>query len=201
MTIKTNHHDQYANDNIADFLYSEYSSSISFQEDFRYLSLGYHEDELRGAILNEYTPQSPFDENLRKWNRKADKRARISRYTRAIFALTSTPVPRKQTHGSLFQKGHESFLLYAYGPLFEKGKYWHDNPKGRACVCCVLLIVVMTHRMRAVRALCSAVTSASRNAFPNLLQKSAAHRMQHIFVRQIARKPQPPIARLIVDFS
>jgi hypothetical protein len=129
MTIKTNHQDQYANENIADFLYSEYSSSFSFQEDFRYLSLGYHEDELRGALLNEYTPQSPFDENLRKGNRTADKRARISRYTRAIFALTSTPVPRKQTHGSLFQKGHESFLLYAYGPLFEKGKYWHNNPE------------------------------------------------------------------------
>jgi hypothetical protein len=35
----------------------------------------------------------------------------------------------------------------------------------------------------------------------NRLQKRAPHRTQLIFVRQIARKPQPPIARRIVDFS
>jgi hypothetical protein len=33
------------------------------------------------------------------------------------------------------------------------------------------------------------------------LQKRAAHRKQLIFVRQTVRKPQPPIAQFIVDFS
>ena len=41
-----------------------------------------------------------------------------------------------------------------------------------------------------------------RVAVPGIvLQKRAAHRLQPISGRQIARKPQSPIARLIVDFS
>jgi hypothetical protein len=103
---------------VADFLYSEYSSSFSFQEDFRCLSIGHLASQI-----------PPFNENFRKGNRKADKLARISRYTRAIFALTTTPVPRKRTHGSEFRKGYEHFLLYVYGSLFEKGKYWSKNPE------------------------------------------------------------------------
>jgi hypothetical protein len=67
-----------------------------------------------------------------------------------------------------------------------------------ACACCVLLIVVLTRWVRAMRALCSsAVLRMSRNR----LQKRATHLPQLIFVGQIVRKPQPPIARLIVDFS
>jgi hypothetical protein len=103
---------------ISDFLYSEYSSLFSFQEDFRCLSYGHLQNNIP-------CPQLPFNENLRKGNRKADKRARISRYTRAVFALTSTPIPRKQTHGLQFKKGHENFLLYAYGP---EGKILVQQP-------------------------------------------------------------------------
>ena len=61
-----------------------------------------------------------------------------------------------------------------------------------ACACCVLLIVVMTHRMSAVRAHCSSVLRTARKKSRNRLQKRTAHRMQPVrhIVRQTVRKPR-----------
>ena len=57
----------------------------------------------------------------RRGYRRADGRAQIARYTRAIFRSTKTKLPRTRN-------GFDAFLLFIYGATFTRGQYWYENP-------------------------------------------------------------------------
>jgi hypothetical protein len=65
----------------------------------------------------------------RRSYRRADGRAQIARYTRAIFRSAETKMPRKKSHPMVYKRGFDAFLAFTYGSVFIRGEYWYENPE------------------------------------------------------------------------
>jgi len=77
------------------------------------------------AILNTEAPQHTQASLRRKrGNRRADRRAQIARYTRAVFRAANVDIPKEKVR----TKGVDAFLHVTYGLIFTKGEYWYENP-------------------------------------------------------------------------
>jgi hypothetical protein len=75
------------------------------------------------AILSTEAPQQTQESLKRnRGNRRADCRAQIARYTRAVLRATNVDVKKKKS------KGFDEFLQVTYGLVFMKGEHWYENP-------------------------------------------------------------------------
>lgn len=73
------------------------------------------------------------DVNFQGWTksrigRRDRLRAKICRFTRAIFRATNAQMPRKKSDPENFKSGCDYFLHFAYGDVFDRQSYWYYNP-------------------------------------------------------------------------
>ena len=120
------------------YTYLAMSTSLILFIDLRMPGLDGPEKAVTDVLWGEFVENSPLHFNkppistesqmTRRGYRRADSRARIARYTRAIFRAVATKMPRKKSHPMVYKTGFDAFLAFTYGSVFLRGEYWYENP-------------------------------------------------------------------------